>query len=215
MFKDCHILSYSLENVPQEVADAQAKVFAKFGIPLEQRRYPVDSEGWAPWKKCVDQVDQWVREQSGCIILVDVDCIPLSQKCITDTYLSVIRRNWLVGPAQRCVTPEGHETQTLVYAGPAMLGFSSDLYEQLDKPTLFSTSDTDVGGLFTVRAHKLGIPVRLLMPTACDVPKWKLYGDKLEFGLGTTFGSCLYHGFEARNDASRFLAKCKQILSKP
>lgn len=127
MDDDLHILSYALDNVPNVVLEAQAKVFAKFGIPLLQRTFEwQETGGWIWFKRCIDEVDRWIESQSGSIIVVDVDCIPLSRECITDIYLPAIRSGAVIGPAQRCVAPEWCETQKLVYAGPAMLGFSSD-----------------------------------------------------------------------------------------
>lgn len=88
------------------------------------------------------------------------------------------------------------------------------IHKKLGKPSLFPTDETDVGGLFTVNARKLGILVHLLLPTACEKPKWKLFGEDLEFGLGTTYNKCLYHGFEVRLDPTRFCIKCQEILGQ-
>lgn len=208
-------MSYYLDNIPKEAVECQAKVFDKLRIPLIQKKYKYYPD--PPWKcfyECILDIDKWISEQKELMILFDIDAIPLSKMFLVEYFIPFIEKGYLIGPAQRTVAPEFHEIHPLVYAGPAMLGFSAETYKKLKKPTLFCTDKTDVGGLFTIRAMENNVPIKLLRPTSCEQLLWKLEGPNLEFGLGTTFDNSLYHAFESRNGVERFIKKCNEIIAQ-
>jgi hypothetical protein len=206
------ILSYHLPDNPREALDLQREVFARCGLAIEQRCLPL------PWPASLDAVDAWVREMvefdTDCgIILCDSDVIPLHRRAVQDVYFPAIEAGTLIGFANYA----NHLPGTFVCAAVSMLGFSAELFDWLGRPSVRENETVDprydVGGKFTLAARERDIPVQLLPPTSYDPPaKWKLYSEKLEWGLNCTFAGLFFHALEFRFHPERFIAKAKEVL---
>lgn len=110
-----------------------------------------------------------------------------------------------------------HFKDPLIYAGPCFLVVPSAVYESVGRPTLDVTARADAAGELTIACHEHGVKVRCLQPTFCHVPKYKL-GNVKRFGLGTTFGHCIFHAMEAtylgnQQSVSLFEEYCRRVLS--
>ena len=104
-----------------------------------------------------------------------------------------------------------------LYAGPACLAFSTELYKSLGSPSLLQNSNkSDVGEELTWVCEEKNINVKFFRVSSTEIPRWKLPSGK-DFGIGTTYSynniDVLYHQFEIRKGSDNFVAKCKSILN--
>jgi hypothetical protein len=191
------------DNIPPEVIARQAEVVCRFlpaGCEFEPHRVSHHALG----------LDDYFRElRHDVYLLLDVDCIPLTPWAIP-WLLENALAGVVIGAAQRAnhLNNGGH-----LYAGPSALAFSRATFERLGRPSFRDTLRGDVGEELTYVCEEAGIPVSLLWPTHVTTPKWTLRPE-IEFGLGTTFGSAMYHAFEISkgHTVGMFLNKCREVL---
>lgn len=212
-------ISFYNSNINPEIVRYQARVFKHFGIDLLQFEYNTEhSHGFA--------IDWWLKERWSWIkwddlAIFDIDCIPLHAEVLAHAE-AMIDEGWLYGAAQKA----NHIPNSEIYCSPAFCCFTREAYERAGKPTLCEMPGHDVGGYFTNEMVRVGHRAKLLWPTHVENPVWDLT-EKVKFGHGTTYGKPsadwlpagqgdVYHAFESRfnhESASRFIAKCKEILA--
>jgi len=195
-------------GMPDSVTEAQNAVFRKFGVSLVHRRFELS--GGSPAGSLAKAIDDMIQEfrDEDVIAIFDVDCIPLSEDAIP-RLVSGAMDGALCGAAQQA----NHLPNPKVYVSHACMAFSTDSFRAMGWPSFAPRPGLDVGAFVTEAAEKTGIPVLLLWPTDVEVPKWDL-GSGHRFGLGTTYNGKFYHSFQSRNDRSRFLRKCEEVLSR-
>ncbi len=202
-------------NVPREIVEAQARVFAHLGLQLEQVQFGTAATPGAELHLLHGATMERLAKtgNADAYIFFDIDCIPLNRNIIDWCYVPAIEAGAVIGPAQRA----GH-ISAFVYAGPCALGFSRATYERAAEPTLQPGFRFDTGGALSHACDARGIPVIRLLPTHCEKPLWPLHDDRvLSFGHGTTFANGIYHAFDMRSGQTRhmFLQKCEEVLRQP
>lgn len=154
----------------QRVAMHQQMVFDKFNLKIE-RFTP------SPWPHHGHAVDMYINELGenwDCVVLFDIDCIPLNRDITPEVVDRVMSTDVIVGNAQyplhkACqmnkIDPSYNVT---TYAGPMFIAFSRKTYNLLGKPSFTQTSKYDIGGGVTAAAVERDIPVELLLPIYYD-----------------------------------------------
>ena len=143
------------------------------------------------------------------VILLDVDCIPLSSRAFPFLFESC-QSGSLVG----CVQRANHiENNKHLYVGPFCMAFAISAYEALGRPSFDPTHRGDVGEELTYRWQESGRAVQFLWPTDVLFKLWDLI-DGCPFGMGTTFGNLFYHSFCIRSSEvqAHFIHKCRSEI---
>ncbi len=201
-----HIVSFYQQNIARVLVDYQKKVFDKFEVPLNQVLTEIHDHGAA--------IDDYMSAKPGWqfLILFDIDCIPLHASFLAQIFNYIAQGDTLFGVAQQAQ----HYPHRHVYAGPACMGLSRQLYESLGCPSFTATSRGDVGEELTYLAEENGYQVKLLWPTSVYEPKWPLGSDRV-FGIGTTYDNVVFHSFQARNNLKSvmlFIRTCRRVLGQ-
>ncbi len=214
--KNTHAYSFYMDNIPKIVLDMQKRVFDHFEIPLKQLRVHSHCSG-------IDFVLS--KRDWDSVIFFDIDCIPTTS-LFMQKYLYAIEQNKLIGPLQGS-TKAGYR---LLYAAPAALGMSRELYEFIGKPSSCETGRHDVCGYITEKCRQRCVDVEMLRVTSCDKPMWHVDEDRrgrvklgidkdkewredIWTGLGTTFADCVYHQYLSRlGNYKPFIQKCNDVL---
>ena len=193
------IVTFYNHKVPQAVVEHQKIVYDHFGLDINQVNVP-------NWETHGDAIDSFIQSTDfDQLTIVDIDCIP-----INDFYFSKI--NILDGDCIYAVAQKAsHMPNSIIYASPACMTFTKNIYNHIGSPSFRTTPRGDCGAELTYLAREKGIEVRLLYPTHVEKEQWQLDGS-IMFGLGTTYGDAIYHSFHARWDYQRFLDKCKSIV---
>ena len=159
-----------------------------------------------------------------CILIMDVDCIPLSKEAIDITF-ELAYNNILVGNAQRSCHIENNNH---VYAASSYICFTEELYRNAGRPNMLPNRDGDTCEQMTYnvrRMNELNINkfMKLFVPNAIDAPNekgeyWTLSGD-MKYGIGTTFSfngmPMNYHLFGSRLGIFNqlFFDKAEEVLN--
>lgn len=209
------IYSTYCHNVPVELLEMQARVFAHLGLPLQQVEFGGNEQDDRVLHRGHGETIEHLIHKSSADLLIffDIDCIPLNRAIIEHGYIPSMLAGCLVGPAQRA-----NHIDRLIYAAPSAIGFSRSLYTRVGSPALGPTKVFDVCGRLTHACESRRIPVVKLPPVSSIVPKWSLYDDtQHHYGHGTTYAGGIFHGFEIRLGSTRdmFLAKCREVLETP
>ena len=196
--------SYGNSNIPVDVFTLQKKVFDKFNLPIKQ------VEGNLPHGVFLTETAKACN--SKYIIFFDIDCIPLTPDIYNIIISELEKEKCIIGIEQKCnCNPYDH-----IYAGPACLAFSTELYREIGCPSLVENTRSDVGEELTWACEEKNINVKFFNASSSEIPKWKLTGNR-NFGIGTTYShndvDVLYHQFEIRKSDDNFITKCKSILS--
>jgi hypothetical protein len=151
------------------------------------------------------------KMQDDIVILLDIDCIPLTQRALR--YLGgLARRGTLAGAVQRSnhIDNGGH-----LYVGPFCMALSIAAYRRMGRPSFNETDRGDVGEELTYRWDELGGNTRFLWPSRVECPQWALVKDR-SFGFGTTYEDLFYHAFCIREGLTTglFLSKCRAVLAE-
>lgn len=164
-------------------------------------------------------VPQLLQEYDN-ILIIDVDCIPLSQKSLLEAF-DYIEQGSLFGCAQRSLHIDNHQH---VYIGSPCIGFSKETFLKLGSPSFLPTDRGDTAEELTYMAESNIIPLQILMPSKYesdpyDGTQWDLGAGKPKYGIGTTFVNddreeAFYHLFESRRLVHDylFINKCKEVL---
>lgn len=159
------------------------------------------------------------RQGADCIVVLDIDCVPLSAEALEYTVMSAYEGR-LVGNAQRS---NHYDNNQHVYAAPSYMAFTKQTYERAGYPTMNFSHKYDCGELLTVGCERAGVPVELFMPSKYDSPNelgelWDLADGMPKYGIGTEFSHrgrpISYHLFCSRFNQYNhlFYAKCNQLL---
>lgn len=198
------IVTVTMPNIPPEIKSAWESVLKKFC------ENSVNIVNISTTRGHSQAIDSFLRKQPfDDILLLDVDCIPLSVSAIKAAF-DIARSGNLFGAAQRANHIENGKH---VYAGPFCMAFSKETYERLGMPSFSATKIGDVGENMTYEAQRSGLPVHLLWPTHVERPIWELT-EQVKFGYGTTYSNQFWHAFSIRHPAvrQRFMDKCAAVL---
>ena len=236
-FNPC-IVSFYMDNIDKNVIKLQSLVVKKFnaaninhylvkidfphGIALD---YFWAINGFK--NERFANVDIKQQLEHNCILFLDIDCIPLSNKAIP-MFFEAAQQGKIIGNAQRSNHLQNNQH---VFAAPSALCLSAETYTKIGMPCATENSRSDVAEEYTWEAEKLGVGVDLLMPLRYDNPPqrydwegnqppyWALADGMPVYGMGTTYGTeadgdLFYHNFQIRMDGQqeRFSEKCVEIL---
>lgn len=159
------------------------------------------------------------QETANSILILDVDCIPLSSEAIEWTFHQAYSGK-LVGNIQRS---NHYENEQHVYVAPSYLCITKETYEKAMSPTMAYSNKYDCGELLTINCEKNNIPIEFCMPVQSDSLNyedklWDLADGMPKYGIGTTFSNgrnlISYHLFcSTFNKYNHFFVnKCKEIL---
>lgn len=241
-----HIYAYHMSNALPEVLAAQRAVFDRLSIPLRQVCSALShGQFLTETLRNADVADVVVFFDIDCIPLradvvervinvaqrrrAIVGCAQQANHLEALKYLSWYGRSpyrvrameWLRCRWRAVVgVPNPPYVDPLTYAAPCFLVVPVDLYRQAGQPSLEESYEEylDVGARLTVCALSRGIRVVTIGPTHSQRLKYRI-GDRLGFGLGTTYGrGLLYHAFESTyvkgsQTPQLFLERCEAVLS--
>ena len=238
------VISFHMGNARADVLDWQRRVFHRLGVPLQQIRRPCPHGTFLTdsLRQRVDSCDAVVFFDIDCIPLrpeVTARCAEAACRrrivigCAQQANHYEARKYWHWHNQQGWPTRASQRLRRagrrilgmqnppyrdpLIYAGPCFLVVPTSVYRAVGQPSLEPDDGAglDVGARLTVACRAAGYRVKCLRPTAVEVPKYRL-GDRVAFGLGTTYAGMVYHAFESTYvEASRtpemFLAKCRLV----
>lgn len=155
------------------------------------------------------------------ILVLDVDCIPLSQQSLTYIFQQADCGS-LIGNAQRShyIQNNAH-----IFIGSSCICINKSVFETLGKPSMVPTVRGDIAEEFVYIAEEKNIPIEFFYPHSYEASpygatSWALAGDLNHYGIGTTFKSNdgvarFYHLFESRTNlhVDKFISKCETVLN--
>ncbi|MBI4657885.1 MAG: hypothetical protein HY735_03380 [Verrucomicrobia bacterium] len=206
------VVAFCGNNRPPEFVEFQQKVFAHFNIPINHlfADFPNCSHG--------EGIDRFVATiNDGCdyLLLFDTDALPLRRDFIDIAYDKIRDKRTVFGVAQQSNHIAVNGTVNHVYAGPCAFAISRKMYIGLGRPTFAETPRSDCAEEITWRAEELGYTICLMFPSHVHEKRWRL-GNGHQFGIGTTYGDCVFHAFAQAEEESKqlFLQKCEEILNR-
>jgi hypothetical protein len=158
---------------------------------------------------------------ADCILIIDVDCIPLSYDALETTFMLAYEGH-VVGNIQRSNHLNNNQH---VYAASSYVCFSEKTYEKIGRPTMCYSNVGDTVEQVTFNAERSGVPVTLFTPTHVESPYnehgdyWDLADGMPKYGIGTTFGyngkDMTYHLFSSRDHIHNhlFFNKCHRMIT--
>jgi len=224
------ILTYYNDKIDKKIVEYQQKVVEKFTngrLPFRPKFSPYSFTEMAHG----DMLNRYIYnifyegpEYYDCVLLLDIDCIPLSYEGIEQTLIAAYD-GYLVGNIQRT---NHFENGQHTYVAPSYMSFTKEYYEEIGSPTFNNNWKYDVGELMTVNAEKFNKPIVKLMPMNVEHEMqgeeekyFRLADGMPNYGIGTTFGlndmEISYHLFgSAQNRWNQmFYQKCESILNSP
>ncbi len=207
------IASFYGANRGARLADAQRRVFERFGWPINQVEveFPRCTHGFA--------VDRFLTELGGdydYFMLFDIDAVPLRSDFVNVAIDKIRDQRTVFGPAQQSNHIVVNDSVNHLYAGPSAFAISRKMYEALGRPTFDGTARSDCAEEITWRAEEQGYTVCLIFPAHVHERRWQL-GNGHAFGIGTTYGDLVFHAFLPGNPTNErlFIEQCERLLAHP
>ena len=187
------IVSLYWDNVDYRIVEAQRRVFAHFGLAIDQRERTGLRHG--------DFLDSYMAEiaEDDVALLVDIDCFPLN-RAIVNRAFAAARDGHIFG----CAQATSHIDPERLYVAPMFMAISRRTWDRLGRPSFCPDAGNDVAQALHDRAVAAGVEVEMLYPEACVAPKWRL-GDVAIYGIGTFYRGGVFHLFESRRKLYRFI----------
>lgn len=238
-FNPC-IVSFYMDNIQPDVVKLQSLVVKKFNTAnIKHYLVKVDFPHgialdyfWAingVKNERFANVDIKQQLEHNCILFLDIDCVPLSNKAIP-MFFEAAQEGKIIGNAQRTNHLQNNQH---VFAAPSALCLNADTYKKIGMPSAVETQRSDVAEEYTWHAENVGVKVDLVMPLRYDSspqryewevnqpPYWALADGMPVYGMGTTYGTetdgdLFYHNFQIRMDGQqeKFMAKCGKLLQE-
>ena len=187
------IVSLYWNNIDPRIVDAQRRVFAHFGLAIDQRERTGVQHG--------DFLDAYMADlgEDDVALIVDIDCFPLNRD-VVDRAFAAAREGRIFG----CAQSTNHIDPDRLYVAPMFMAISRCTWDRLGRPSFRSDARNDVAQALHDQAVAAGIEVEMLDPWACVAPKWRL-GDVALFGIGTFYRGGVFHLFESRQKGYAFI----------
>jgi hypothetical protein len=187
------IVSMYWDNMDPRIVEAQRRVFARFGLAIDQReRSGIDH---------CDFLDAYMTElrEDDVALLVDIDCFPLNRQ-IVETAFAAARAGRLFG----CAQSSSHIDPDRLFVAPMFMSLSRAVWDRLGRPSFRPDPQNDVAQRLYEVAVAAGMEVEMLYPWGAIVPKWRL-GDIGLYGLGTFYKGGVFHLYEGRETPFSFI----------
>jgi hypothetical protein len=188
-----HIVSMYWDNIEPRVVTAQRLVFEHFGLSIEQHEKTGTSHG-----TFLDEFMAGLGAEDVAL-LMDIDCFPLN-RAIVDEAFAAAREGRIFG----CAQSSNDIDPNRLYAGPMFMAISRYTWERIGRPSFCRDGQNDVAQRLNDIAIAAGVPVDIIYPCACIVPKWRL-GDIALFGIGTFYRGGVFHLFQSRETPYSFI----------
>ncbi len=187
------IVSMYWDNIDRRVVDAQRRVFDHFGLSIDQQERTGANHG--------DFLDEYMEGlgEDDVALLMDVDCFPLNRE-IVDKAFGAAREGRIFG----CAQSSNHIDPNRLFAAPMFLAISRRTWDMLGRPSFRKDAQNDVAQRLNGIAAAAGVPIEMLFPWACIVPKWRL-ADVGLYGIGTFYKGGVFHLFESRRTPYAFI----------
>lgn len=193
------IFSLYWDNIDERVVKHQKNIMDQHNIVIQQHRInEIDHGEWMDWV---------IKRNNGLILFMDIDCI-ITNKYKAIKYITMASDGTLVGNIQ-CTSHMGPEIAKKEFAGPSFLCVHKEQWINLKSPSFMASPYGDVAQLVTDTWKQSNVSVKYLPVTDCEQPKWTTYDSKQSYGIGTTYGECVYHLFESctNSNIDMFLRK--------
>ena len=181
------IVALYWDNIDPRVVEAQRKVFAHFGLSIDQRERTGVSHG--------DFLDAYMAEiaEDDVALLMDIDCFPLNRADRRQGFRGGPGRVAFLAARSRATisTPTGFSPRRCSWRSRGAPGTSSGARASAPMQT------NDVAQRLNDVAVAAGVGIELIYPWATIVPKWRL-GDIALYGIGTFYRGGVFHLFELR-----------------
>ncbi|MBI4327977.1 MAG: hypothetical protein HY674_22330 [Chloroflexi bacterium] len=204
------IAAFYGNNRPPEYLEYHRKVFAHFGLPI--------NHVLADFSRCThgSAVDGFLKAVDAAydyFVLFDTDAVPLRSDFIDMAYDKTRDKRTVFGAAQQSNHIYVNNTVNHIYAGPCAFAISREMYVGLGRPTFSNTRRSDTAEEITWRAEEAGYSVCCVFPSHVTEKRWQL-GNGHHFGIGTTYGDCVFHAFVPTDEKSKtlFIQTCEEIL---
>jgi hypothetical protein len=187
------IVSLYWNNIDPRIVDAQRRVFAHFGLAVDQRERTGLAHG--------DFLDAYMAElgEDDVALMVDIDCFPLN-RAIVERAFAAAREGRIFG----CAQSTNHVDPDRLFVAPMFMAISRRTWDRLGRPSFRPDALNDVAQALCDKAVVAGVEVEMLYPWACVAPKWRL-GDVALYGIGTFYRGGVFHLFESRRKIYAFV----------
>ncbi len=174
------------DNIDPRVVEAQRRVFAHFGYPIEQLERTGQNHG--------DFLDAYMAGlgPDDVALLMDIDCFPLNGEIVAKAFAAA-REGRIFG----CAQATNHIDPDRIYIAPMFMAISMKTWERLGRPSFRPDERNDVAQRLCDEAGAAGVELEMLYPWASIVPKWRL-GDIALYGIGTFYRGGVFHLFQSR-----------------
>lgn len=220
------VLTYYNNEVDPEIPEYHKKVIDKlnFGTFDYKPLFSPRPENEVTHNDSLDYGINYLfyREDYDIVMVMDVDCIPLSTDALNYTFKRA-SEGALIGNVQRsCHIDNGEH----LFVSASLLCISKETFEKLGKISFAPDHiKSDNAEYFTWEAEKQGVPIEFFMPKSyIRDPRnttWDLGQGKEKYGIGTTFKNkngheMFFHLFECRKHIWNiyFYDKCDEILKE-
>lgn len=188
------VVSMYWDNIPLTVLQKQREVFEVLQIPLRQELANGVRHG--VWMN--DVLRRAAPDE--LVVFCDIDAFPLNREA-HELALAQAKAGSVFGLAQF----SNHRPTKDTYAGPMYMALQKATWERLGSPDMRSSKMFDAAEGLSLAARAQGVPLTLVKPTACLVPKYALGHEGL-FGIGTFYGNNdFFHLFESRDQVNERL----------
>jgi len=207
------VCSFYGSNRFSEYVEYHQRVFSHFKIPINHVNVDFSRYGHgSAINAFLDHIDNLY----DYLILFDTDAVPLSGYFVDIAFQKIRDKRTVYGMAQQSNHIRVNNTFNHVYAGPCAFAISREMYIGLGRPSFLETPRGDCAEEITWRAEELGYSVCTVFPSHVHEVRWQL-GNGHKFGIGTTYGNCVFHAFcqMEENSANLFIRKCEEILTRP
>jgi hypothetical protein len=190
------IVSMYWNNIDRRVVAAQRRVFAHFGFEIEQCERTKTEHG--------DFLDEYMSQlaEDDVALFTDIDCFPLNRDIVLRA-LTAAREGRIFGVSQLGT----HVGANPFFAAPAFLAISRRTWDRIGRPSFRRDATDDVAERLNAVARAAAVPIDMLFPWTCVVPKWQQWqgGDEAMYGIGTFYKGGVFHLFQARQTPYKFI----------
>lgn len=200
------ILSVYMDNT-QLLATAQKRVFDALGYPVEQIKT------YLPHGIAIDEYLINHRNEFDYLLLIDIDAIPLNKDSIPTMLANISSDDRIIGP----LAHSNHINHDHPFAGAFGLCMPMKIWDEMGRPSMRNCHRSDTSEDITWAAEEDGFGIGLMWAGEVELPKWTMGKTGQKTGHGTTFLSSsgipiMYHAFECRFGAKRFIDKCNEVI---
>lgn len=210
------VLSPYMTNVNPLVKQSQFKVMSRLCVEVPFVQILTNKRHG---DTCNHLLNSCIKKGYDVVLLLDIDCIPLSTNAIMQT-LYFANKGILAGNIQR----SNHiENGKHLFVAPSFMGINLKIWDSIGRPSFVETKRGDVGEEVTYAWQEKGHKTIMYMPrhyesSPLECKSWALGDGMPSYGIGTTFANAgidmSYHAFQIIHGKSldQFLNRCDTLL---